>query len=196
MGFQTANKATKQTKEKEIEWGVGTERCSNELYCTVLVRVQDTQTVDRTTDPHRRLTFSASTLYELDQHHWFPEQRAEKNGRRTCSALRWRLAFPPDVVLIVLVIEITIVISVAVVVVVRIPVLPLDVVLVPSAAARLLARGRHGGRRVVPCGLQGIAADWCAGRADAVRTKPLAVWDRGEGWAEARVVVRFVALQR
>ena len=123
------------------------------------------------------------------------EQQAEKkNKERTCSALRWRLAFPPDVVLIVL-IKFAILLSDAVVIVLRLPVLilVLEVVLLPSTRARLLARGRHGRHRVVP--RAAAAADRRAGVADAGWAKPLAVWDGGEGWAEARMVVRVVALR-
>lgn len=87
-------------------------------------------------------------------------------------------------------IKVAIVISLSVVVVV---IVIIDVVLLPSADARLLARGRHGGWRVVP--RSGTAADRRAGVADAVRAKPLAFRDGGEGWVEARVVVGVVALR-
>jgi hypothetical protein len=107
--------------------------------------------------------------------------------RRTCTALRRRLTFPPDVVLIVL-IKLTILIAITIVVAVIVAVIL--IVLLPSTHWRLLTRGRHGLRRVVPC-----AADGRTGVAYAVRTEPLAVWDSGEGRAEARMVVRVIALQ-
>ena len=118
-------------------------------------------------------------------------------ARRTCSALRRGLAFPPHVVLII-VIEFAILVSLPVVVsgivVVFIIIILVHVVLRPTstcaaAAARFLSRGRRHG--VVPR----CAADRRTGVAYAVWAEPLAVWNCGEGGIEARVVVRVIALR-
>jgi hypothetical protein len=119
-------------------------------------------------------------------------------GRRTCRALRGRLAFPPYVLIVH--IDIVVVVLFPVIVIAFFAIVApaataaaaavlVLIVLHPrgGAANRFLSRRR---RRRCRC-----VADGCAWMAHAIRAEPLAVWDSCQGRREARVVIRFIALR-
>ena len=117
-------------------------------------------------------------------------QELQDTTKRTCSALRRRLTFPPNVIIVIVLIKLTILILITITILVVVLFLSIIVLLLPNStySSRLLARGRrHGLRRAT-------ATDGRTGVAYAVWTEPLAVWDGGEGRIEARMVVRVIAL--
>jgi hypothetical protein len=103
--------------------------------------------------------------------------------RRTCTTLRRRFTFPPDVLLLVL-------IRIFLIPLILIPLHRLRVVFRRLMACGLLAR-RCSGRRV-RC-RRGVA-NRRAGTAHAFRAEPFAIWDGGQGRGETRVVISFIAL--
>ena len=116
-------------------------------------------------------------------------------GRRTCCALRGRLAFPPyvlivDIDIVVVLLSSSIIITVVVVVVIFV------VFVVIALYPRGDVASRSFSRRCCCCCCccYGDVPDGCTWMAYAIRAEPLAVWDGCQGRREARVVIRFIAL--
>jgi hypothetical protein len=128
------------------------------------------------------------------------KKRKLMRGRRTCRALRGRLAFPPYVLIVH--IDIVVVVLFPVIVIAFFAIVAPAATTAAAAAAVLVLIALHprGGaanrflsrrrRRRCRC-----VADGCAWMAHAIRAEPLAVWDSCQGRREARVVIRFIALR-